>query len=223
MRRMSSPPAWGPAAVENAPLTISAKAPTTLGARARRAARDGRRAPRRESREERGREAGRHDRDEEVAHHEQRVEVEEHRHGPQRNLRERQQRGAAGEAATETIADLPRRQVGEHGSDDARERDRTVGELDHGVVVERRHGLALAEWPVGAAESRAGEAHERARGDVEEHREHEQPRDQRESLRVMRDHTAPGALREPGGFRQRSHREQLRVLLARNSALMPVR
>ena len=30
MRRMSSPPACGPAAVENAPLTISAKAPSTL-------------------------------------------------------------------------------------------------------------------------------------------------------------------------------------------------
>ncbi len=30
MRRMSGPPAWGPAAVENVPLTISAKAATTL-------------------------------------------------------------------------------------------------------------------------------------------------------------------------------------------------
>ena len=212
MRRMSWPPACGPAAVENAPLTISAKAPATL----RRASHanprgNGRRRPRREAREERRREAGRDDGDEEVAHHEQRVEVEEHRHGARAGSAPNVSSATPpGETARDAIADLPRRQVGEHRGDDPRERDRAVRELDHRVVVEGRHGPALAERPVRAAEARAREAHERARGDVEEHREHEQARDQREPLRVVRDHTAPGALREPGRSRQRSsHREQL--------------
>ena len=85
------------------------------------------------------------------------------------------------------------------------ERDRAVRELDHGVVVEGRYWLTLAERPVRTAEAGAREAHERTRGDVEEHREHEQLREALERARVLRDHAAPCALREPRRSGQRRH------------------
>ena len=96
MRRMSGPPACGPAAVENVPLTIRAKAATTLRAgQPGEPARNGRRGARGEPREQHGGQPRRRDGDEEVAHDEQRVEVEEDRHGTERDLPEREQRDAA--------------------------------------------------------------------------------------------------------------------------------
>ena len=71
---------------------------------------------------------------------------------------ERQQRAEQGEVPAEGPAEPSERAGGDHGeADEAGQQP--VAVLDHRMGVERRHGLAVAFGPVGAAETRAREAY----------------------------------------------------------------
>ena len=128
-------------------------------------------APRLEHDDDRERD---HDeRQQEVGHHGERVEVEDHRQAAERDL------GDRAEERRERRTTDPRREPchpagGEPRDEcheDPPEGDDTIPELDDRVEVLRRKGRRAAPGPVVAAEPRSGQADERAGGDDEPERD----------------------------------------------------
>jgi hypothetical protein len=109
------------------------------------------------------------EREEEVRHDGERVEVEDHREAPERDLRdgpeERGQRDPDDPARQPCHA--ARRVPGGERREDSEDGDHPVPELDHRVVAQRGERRRPAARPVVAAEARAGQPHEGARGDDE--------------------------------------------------------
>ena len=109
------------------------------------------------------------EREQEVGHHGERVEVEDHRQAAERNLgdraEERRERGPAD--PRREPCDPARGEPRDEGHEDPPQGDDPVSELDDRVEVLRRKGRRAAPWPVVAAEPRAGQPDERAGGDDE--------------------------------------------------------
>lgn len=118
----------------------------------------------------------RHDdeREQEVRHHRERVEIEDHGQPAKRDLgngaSERAERGAPHPAVE--VGDPARREPCDEGGENPAERDDAVSELDDRVEVLGGERRRAATRPVVAPEPGAGQADERARGDDEAERDH---------------------------------------------------
>ena len=109
------------------------------------------------------------EREQEVGHHRERVQVEDHGEAAERDLGDRAEEGGERRPPhpprqpVDPAGGEPRDERGE----DPHDRDDAVPELDHGVEVLRGERGVPAPRPVVAAEARSGQSHERARRDDE--------------------------------------------------------
>ena len=172
--RRPSAPGCGPDAVAIAPVTTITAQPTTptSATSAEPAGRDRRPEPARVApclERDDDRERDDHEREQEVGHHRERMQVEDDRDAAERDLGDRPEEGRErgrlhppGEPD-----DAPRREPGRERREDPDDSDDAVPELDHRVEVLRRERGRAAPRPVVAAEARAGEPDEGARRDDE--------------------------------------------------------
>ena len=110
-----------------------------------------------------------HEREQEVGHHRERMQVEDHREAAERDLGDRAEEGGERRPPhpPRQPVDPARREPRDERGQDPDDRDDAVPELDHRVEVLRGERRVAAPRPVVAAEARPGQAHERARRDDE--------------------------------------------------------
>ena len=124
------------------------------------------------------------EREQEVRHHRERVQVEDHGQAAERDLRDGAEKRAERRASNPArqAVDAARGEPGHERGQDPDERDDAVAELDHRVEVLRRERRIAAARPVVAAEPRPRQADERARGDDEPERRDRADRDPEEAV-----------------------------------------
>ncbi len=203
---MSSPPECGPEAVDTVPVTTraaQAATPTQATFRSHDGPAAGAMAAMVAPGLDHDDDGARHDekREQEMRHHGDGVEVEQHGDPAERNLGDRAERREQRDDPhpPRQPVDAPCREPGDEREDDADEGHHAIAELDRGVTTRSGIGLVAAARPVVAAETRGRQAYDGTARDDHPEREKRDARELKESSR--RDDAAhAGGLHGVGGL-----------------------